>query len=461
MKTPTAPSPLDPAGQECPAPPTNQSSGTNVVARPKSIPRRRFLRGAGVALGLPLLGAMQPAFSSPAPDGPPRRMLGVCNNLGVLGDHFFPEQAGADYELSPYLSELAEHRDDFTVFSGVSHPSVDGSHASEVCFLTAAPHPANGGFRNTISLDQALAEHIGVRTRYSSLTLGVNVSKGRGSLSFTGSGVMIPCEESAAAVYRQLFLQGTAEEIERQVERLKLGESIMDTVAEHAGGLKRELGATDRARLDQYMTGVRELERRMVLAQEWERRPKPTTEELEPSDPDGSAAYMQKTRLMYDMARLAFETDSTRLITLYLDSSASPAISIDGIDITDGYHNLSHHGKNESKLAQLEAIDRQHMRLLNELLTNLRAVEEEEGTLLDRTMTLYGSNFGDANKHTTTNMPVILAGGGFRHGQHLAFDKEKNYPLPNLFVSMMQRMGVEQDRFASSTGTMKGLELQS
>lgn len=425
----------------------------------KALSRRHFLRGAGVALGLPFLSAMRPAIAAPDPDGPPRRMLGVCNNLGVLSDHFFPTQAGADYELSPYLSELADFRNDFTVFSGVSHPAVDGSHASEICFLTAAPHPANGGFRNTISLDQAMAEHIGVRTRYASLTLGVNVSKGRGSLSFTGSGVMIPCEESAAGVYRKLFLQGTPEEIERQVERLKLGESIMDAVAEHAGGLKRELGATDKARLDQYMTGVRELEHRMALAQEWERRPKPVTDEPEPKDAGSNAAYMQKTRLMYDMARLAFETDSTRLITLYLDSSASPAISIDGIDITDGYHNLSHHGKNASKLKQLEAIDREHMRLLAELFTNLRAVEEDGETLLDRTMTLYGSNFGDANKHTTTNMPVILAGGGFRHGQHLAFDTEKNYPLPNLFVSMLERMGIEQDSFASSTGSMRGLEL--
>src|SRR5690606_33808812 len=157
--------------------------------------RREFLRGAGVALGLPLLSAMRPAFAAPGDaEGPPRRMLAVCNNLGLLGDKFFPQAAGADYALSPYLEELAEHRNDFTVFSGVSHPDVDGSHASEICFLTAAPHPANGGFRNTISLDQAMAEHIGVQTRHASLTLGVNVSRGRGSLSFTGSGVMIPCE---------------------------------------------------------------------------------------------------------------------------------------------------------------------------------------------------------------------------------------------------------------------------
>jgi len=430
----------------------------------RSLPRRHFLRGAGVMLGLPLLDAMQPLFAQHGNKskngGIPRRMLAICNNLGLLESKFFPKQTGKDYELSSYLNVLREFRNDFTVFSGVSHPDVDGSHSSEVCFLTAAPHPANGGFRNSISLDQAMAEQIGVRTRFPSLTLGVNVNKGQRSLTWTGSGVMIPCDDSASALYRRLFLQGSEEEVERQIARLKLGESILDSVAGHASSLKQTLGPGDRERLDQYTTGVRELEHRLVLARAWERKPKPKPSKPEPNDPDNNRAYMEKVRLMYDMARLAFETDSTRLITLFLDSSNSPAIDIEGVPITDGYHNLSHHGKNESKLAQLEAIDTWHMKLLAGLLNSLKTSPEGGQTLLDRTMTLYGSNFGDANKHTTTNMPVVLAGGGFKHGRHLAFDKSRNYPLPNLFVSMLQRMGIETDRFASSTGTMRGLEFQ-
>jgi hypothetical protein len=433
------------------------SAAPAVLAR-KGLPRRAFLRGAGAALTLPLLDAMRPAFAGEKP-APPVRMLAICNNLGLLGDKFFPETAGAEYESTPYLGELKEYKNDFTVFSGVSHPDVDGSHNSEVCFLTAAPHPANGGFRNTISLDQFMAEHIGVHTRFPSLTLGVNVNKGQRSLSWTGSGVMIPCEDSASSVYRRLFLQGSEEEVERQIARLKLGESIMDSVAGHAAALKTDLGAADRARLDQYMTGVRELERRLVLARDWERKPKPAAPAPEPKDPGDSRAYMERVRLMYDMSKLAFETDSTRLIALFLDSANSPAIDVEGIEITDGYHNLSHHGRNESKLAQLEAIDKWHMRLLAELFGKLKGAGESGATLLDRTMVLYGSNFGDANKHTTDNMPVIFAGGGFRHGQHLAFSKERNYPLPNLFVNMIQRMGIEADKFASSTGTMRGLEL--
>jgi hypothetical protein len=412
------------------------------------ITRRTLLRGTGAALGLPHLEAFAQSKETP------RRMLAICNNLGVLPGGFFPTKPGRDYELPAYLKEIGAFRNDFTVFSGLSHPDVDGSHASEVCFLPAAPHPANGGFRNSISLDQVMAEQIGVKTRFPSLTFGVNVNRGQRSLTWTGGGVMIPCEDSPSAIYKRLFLQGSAEEIEQQMNRLKLGESIMDAVAEHARGLKKDLGSRDVERLDQYMTGVRELERRLVLAREWEKKPKPKTTAPEPKDPADSRLYMEKVRLMYDMARLAFETDSTRLITLFLDSSNSPAIDVEGIQITDGYHNLSHHGRNESKLAQLTAIDTWHFKLLNELFTKLKAAKEDGETLLDRSMVLYGSNFGDANKHTTDNLPVLLAGGGFKHGQHLAFDKQRNHPLPNLFLSMLHKMGVDTPKFASSTGTL-------
>jgi hypothetical protein len=167
---------------------------------------------------------------------------------------------------------------------------------------------------------------------------------------------------------------------------------------------------------------------------------------------------MEKVKVMYDLARLAFETDSTRAITLMLDGVSTPVLELEDAQIKDGYHNLSHHGKSEEKRSQLKTIDEWHMKLLAGLISDLKSVREEEETLLDRTMVLYGSNFGDANAHTCFNMPTILAGGGFKHGQHLAFDRARNYPLPNLFVSMLQRMGIETDRFASSTGTMRGLD---
>ena len=388
-------------------------------------------------------------------------MLGICNNLGLLPEKFFPAQtsAGRNYQLSPYLEHLAAHRDDFTVFSGVWHPDVDGGHPADNCFLTAAPHPGSGGFRNSISLDQFIAERNGQLTRFPSLTLGVNVQQGQRSLSWTGGGVLIPCEEKPSEVFKRLFLRGSAAEVQAQVRRLELGQSIMDAVAGQTKSLQRDLGARDRERLDQYFTGVRDLEQRLGKAREWEHKPKPVVTAKPPLDPANPREYMDKVRLMYDMARLAFETDSTRAVTLMLDSVNSPAIEVDGTDITDGYHNLSHHGKSTPKLKQLEAIDREHMKLLAQLFTDLKARKEGGETLLDRTMILYGSNLGNANTHVTTNLPVLFAGGGFKHGQHLAFDRERNYPLPNLFVSMLHRMGIESDKFATSTGTMRGLEL--
>jgi hypothetical protein len=418
------------------------------------ISRRALLRGAGVCVGLPLLEGMTPALK--AQTSTPRRVFAICNNLGLLPGEFFPTGTGANYTPSNYLKLLDAYRNQFTVFSGVSHPNVDGGHPADISFLTAAPHPASSSFRNTISLDQYIAERIGSQTRFPSLTLSVNT--GFRSLSWSGSGVAIPPEQSAANVFRQMFIQGTAQEVESKINDLNTGRSILDTVSAQARRLGQNVSPTDRARLDQYFTSVRELEGLLLASQGWERKPKPVVKEAEPQDLPSPAQYMAKVAQMYSLVRLAFETDSTRAVTLMLDSVSSPVLQIRGATINDGYHNLSHHGKSEDKLSQLRLIDTWHMRLLADLFKGLQSVRENGDTLLDRSMVLYGSNLGDANAHSTSNMPVLLAGGGFRHTNHLAFNREQNYPLPNLFVSMLQRMGIETGRFASSTGTMTGLE---
>src|SRR2546430_2461602 len=193
----------------------------------RGLSRRTFLRGAGIMLSLPLLDSMIPAFARAADNtaapgsaaAKPRRMLAVCNNLGLLPENFFPKDSGRNYTLSPYVEILKEHRSDFTVFSGVSHPDVDGGHPADNCFLTAAPHPGRGGFHNTISLDQYIGERIGHLTRFPSLNLGVNIQQGVRSLAWTSSGVLIPCEEKASDVFKRLFIQGTEEEIESQERR--------------------------------------------------------------------------------------------------------------------------------------------------------------------------------------------------------------------------------------------------
>jgi hypothetical protein len=420
----------------------------------KALPRRRFLKGVGVGLGLPFLNA-----SGNSPAEPPGRMLLISNNLGVLPKPFFPKDAGPDYTLSPYLEELRDFRNDFTVFSGLSHPNVSGGHSTENCFLTAAKDPTGSGFRNTISLDQFAVEQLGQQTRFPTLNLGVNIDKANRSLSWTRDGVLLPAEDSPAKLFQRMFVQGSQGEVERRLHQLKERGSILDAVSDDMRGFQRQLGADDRERMDQYFTSVRELEESLHRAGEWEQQPKPTTEQAPPEDIPDKAKFFPKLELMLSMAQLAFESDSTRIVNLMVDGFATPVFEISEREKSlNGYHNLSHHGQAKEKIAQLERVDHRQMKALRALLENLAASPDRGERLLDRTMVLFGSNMGDANVHNNTNLPILLAGGGFRHGQHLAFDSSENTPLCNLYVSMLQRLGVETDQFASSEGTLTGLQ---
>jgi hypothetical protein len=419
-----------------------------------ALTRRTFLRGTSVALALPLLDAMNRSLvlASAGRGEAPRRMVAICTGLGIHTPYLFPETAGRDYAATPYLEVLSGHRDQFTVFSGLSHPEVDGGHSSELSFLTAAPHPGGGGFRNTISLDQHVAERMGSTTRFASLTL----STGQHSHSWTRSGIRVPADVLPSKVFARLFLDGSPEEVRGQVRRLADGQSIMDTVQDQARAIERRLGHRDRAKLDEYFTSVRELEIRLAKGQEWARTPKPKVNVPPPRDIANHADLVGRTRLMYDLIHLALQTDSTRLVTLGI-TGLSVVPPIEGVSLD--WHNLSHHGKDPSKLEQLAIIEKAELKLLGDLLAKLRATSEGDATLLDRTMVLFGSNLGNASSHDTKNMPVLLAGGGFKHGQHLAFEAQNHPPLANLFVSMLQRLGLEDQTFASGTGTLAGLEL--
>ena len=416
-----------------------------------TLSRRTFLRGTGVAMSLPMLEAMLPRRRSAGPPAPGRSLLAINVTFGLHAPFFFPESAGRGYEFTPYLETLADMREDFTVFSGLSHPEVDGGHPSEASFLTAAKHPASGFFKNSISLDQVVAEKIGGETRFAYLPLSI----GKGSLSFSRSGIEIPAETSPSSVFAKLFMSASEAEARAQLAGLREGRSIMDTVRAAASRLQREVGAGDRERLEGYFTSVRETEKRLVKAEQWAHRPKPKVEVSPPRDNPKRADVIGRVRLMYDLAQLALRTDSTRVITLKA-AGANLRPPIPGV--TMDYHNLSHHGREPDKIAQLRLIEMEHMRAFADLLRGLRDAREGEGSLLDRTLVLLGSNLGNGSSHNCKNMPVILAGGGFDHGQHLAFDTENNEPLPNLFVTMLQRLGIETDRFASSTGTLRGLQ---
>ena len=414
------------------------------------IDRRNFLRAAGISLGLPTLESFGASSEQPSP----RRMIAINQDLGFIPKLFFPKGEGREYELSSYLERIACHRDKFTVFSGLSHPGVDGGHRADKSFLTAAPHPGRASFRNTISLDQLMANEVGHETRFRSFSLSINDSR---SLSYTQAGVEIPTIKSASELYKKMFLQGDQKAIEAQVERLKRRGSILDVVMGQSKALNKRVTTADRERIDQFETAVRSLELRLTEAQAWEMRPKPKVDAQMPDYPSDKKQFFEMIRMMNDMSRLALQTDSTRVITLFLGSVRTPGVDFGNGRTIGGYHNISHHGKDEAKLKQLAEIEIGQMELLNELLQNLKDVEEADGNLLDHTMVLYGCHMGDANIHNNKNLPIILAGGGFKHGQHLAFSGENNTPLANLYVSMLEDMGLEKSKFASSTGTLTGL----
>lgn len=380
-------------------------------------------------------------------------MICINTSLGLHTPNLFPTEAGRDYRLTPYLEPIAEFRDDFTVFSGLSHPEVDGGHPAEMCYLTAAPHPRADNFKNTISLDQYAIERLVPDTRFGSLVLSSSSSRG---LSYTRSGVPIPADERPSRVFKSMFVNGSPKEIDAQVQRLKQGQSIMDTLLEEAKDFQRDLGAGDKQKLDEYFSSVREVEKRLVNAQDWTRRPKPSVNAKPPTDITSAVEVPARVRLMIDLMHLALQTDSTRFITFALNGlNAVPVIA----GVTQDWHNLSHHGQDPAKLAELRIIETEQMQLFGELLAKLKGTREQDGTLLDRTIVMFGSNLGNASSHDNKNLPIIVAGGGFRHGQHLAFDPHKNPPLCNLYVQFLQRLGADVDAFGSSTGTIPGFEL--
>ncbi|HEX3149291.1 MAG TPA: DUF1552 domain-containing protein [Gemmataceae bacterium] len=413
--------------------------------------RRTFLRSAGVCIGLPLLDAMLPIglrAEQKAAAMRAKRMILIGRPLGMHTAYLFPEKAGLDYEPSRYLKPLAGHRKDFTVFSGMSHRGYNAGHGTEVALFTGvAPEGMRpGDVRNTISLDQEVASRLGGETRFASLQLG------GGDLSWNRKGVKVPSEASASRAFKALFIDGTPAEVAREIERLRTGQSILDGVREQVNALAKTLGPADRQRLDLMQTSIREAEDRLNQDQAWVKKPKPKVP-VKPFTEDhvSDAKMLEREKQWYDLAHLALMTDSTRSLALYLWSHTE-RLTLEGVTIS--HHDASHHGQDDSKIKQLAIIEEAEMRLFAEFLGNMKATDEGGVPLLDRTAVLHASNLGNASAHTSDNLPIILAGGGFKHAGHVAFDRKDNKPLSNLFVRMLQQMGIETDRFGSSTGVL-------
>lgn len=412
---------------------------------PSPLDRRTFLRSAGVAIGLPFLDAMRPARAAEAKKTAtlPRRMLLVGRPLGLYAPYFFPEHTGKNYAPSRYLKILQAYRNDFTVFSGMSHRYPAG-HFAEVGLMTGV-HPdfiRPNDIRNSISLDQEVAAHLAGQTRFSSLVIG------GGNAAWNRRGVRIPSESRATQVFRKLFIRGTPEEEARELRRLRDGQSILDDVRGQVQSINRRLGTADRQRLDLYLSSVREAEQRLQQDELWSKTPKAQVKVPPPTTDYGGTQLVQRSRQWYDIVHLALQTDSTRVISLWLGSQERPEIE----GVTIAHHDASHHGQEPSKLEQLARIEEAELKVLAEFLDKMKKSTEGEQTLLDRTMIFYASNLGNSSSHDNNNLPILLAGGGFQHQGHVAYDRKNNALLSNLFVRMLHQMGIETKSFGASTG---------
>ena len=415
----------------------------------RSIDRRTFLRASGVALALPLLESMHPALARAAVESP-RRMLNISSTLGLYSASWFPKQAGDDYEATEYLSLINEHRDRYTLFSRFSHQDQTGRqpHNSEITWLTSARRPGLDGFRNSISLDQVAANHLGYVTRFPSIVLGTATPQ---SQSYTRSGAMVPAETSPAHLFKKLFLQGTPEEVARQVQSLNDGGSILDRLKSQTTSLRKRVSATDRQKLDAYFDAVRTAEMELAEVKAWQNKPKPVVEEEPPTDVPNRADLIGRIKAMFRMIPLILETDSSRVISMMIqDHAVVPQVE----GVRSDQHSLSHHGQDETKIAQLKKIEVEIVKAFGGLLTQLGERSDANGPLIDHTTVLFGSNLGNANAHTPRDLPILIAGGGYRHGKHIVHEGKENAPLCNLFVTMLQSMNVETDSFGQSTGAL-------
>ena len=414
--------------------------------------RRRFLQAGGVCIALPALTQLEAAGAVETP----RRMVCVGNEFGMYPGAFWPTKSGRDYELTQLLKPLESHRQDFSLFSHLDH-GLKGGHFAVHTFLTGVKSAeAKGMPEGGISLDQRAAEFVGSRTRFPSLTIGSETGLHGGcQMSWTRTGTRIPPIKGPRELFRALFVQDNVAAKQKAADRLLLQSSILDAVLGDAKQLQRKLGKADKQKLDEYFSAVRDVEVKLDLDRHWQNIPKPKASIGEPRD-EGLTRDLPK---IYDLIVLALQTDSTRVATVEIGGSFAAS----DLGIRKGYHGLSHHGKVKTNIDTLVQIEKYQVEQFARFLDKLKSVRQPntDATLLDSTMALMGSGMGNANSHTNSDLPIVLAGGGFKHGEHKRYPDvaRRRVPLSNLFVSMLQRFGVETDEFSTSSGTMNGLEL--
>lgn len=383
------------------------------------------------------------------------KMVCVGNSFGMYPEAFFPKKVGTGFDLPHLLEPLAEHRGDFSVFSNLDH-GIKGGHFAVHSFLSGVKtEEAKSMPEGNITVDQRAAEYVGASARFPSLTVGSDTGLHGGCrMSWTRSGARVPPITSPKELFKKLFVGEGAAARERELERMKLKGSILDAVYGEAKSLQGRLDGRDREKLEEYFSSVRDVEKRIEQQEHWQNVPKPKVEYGEPE----YRGIVQDLPALFDLIVLALQTNSTRVATLEV---ASDGFNTRDLGVKGGYHSLSHHGKKKESIEQLLKIERYQMEQYARFLGKLKAVsaEDEDGVLAESTMVMFGSGMGNGNAHTNSKLPIMLAGGGFKHGEHKVYSKKAQVPLCNLYLSMLQRFGVETDFFGKSSGTLSGLEV--
>ena len=407
--------------------------------------RRYFLKSSGVALALPLMESTGIAASDAKP--PVQRLVSIGTYFGFHTPSFFPTTPARDYKLPRLLKPLEGLRKRFSIFSGLDHRALNG-HRYWSNYLT-------GTSASSVSFDQLVAKKVGQETRFASLQ--VTCGAATGLMSFTREGISLPPIGRPSVLYRTLFSSDSDKA--RMEYMLDSGRSVLDLVNREAQSLKKNVNARDRVKLDEYFSSLRAVEKNIQKQRLWLKRPTPKVKfELPDFDPIAPNLTLECESIMYDLIALALETDSTRVVSFTLPGSGQ-VFTIDGERLDTGYHGFSHHGNDPDKIAGFNRIGREHIERFASFLKRLESKTLPNGSaLLDSTAVLYGSGMGDANTHNNSRLPILLAGGPFKHGRYHAIDRDhetNSTPLlGDLFLTIMQSMGLEQDRFAMAKRNM-------
>ena len=419
-------------------------------------PRRELLRGLGIAVALPGFDSLY-ANSVQEPANTVRRFVCVSPNYGMNPGGFFPAETGSSYRMPALLEALQPHRDAMTLFTNLDHPGVGGGHGCSNTFLNGVDlKNTKDNPQRLLSLDQLLAEKVGRTTRYPSLLLG------SGGFSWSRAGIRLPTQTDPVRVFTNLFMDDTAKAKQQERQFLSEDSSILDVVLQDAKSLRLRLAGSDQKKLDQFLTSIREVEQKLQRQAEWIDRRKPSAKDdvIRGRDDDDTIVDLQypyNTSVMYDLMVLALQTNSTNVIC-YGHPGGNRLFPFDGITL--GYHSLTHHGKRPELLKELSIIERFYASQFATFLKSMKETQDSDGRpLLDSTVVLFGSGMGNASSHSSRNLPVLLSGGGFKHGMHHRFDRKgrDGRPLGDLFVSVLQQFGIEQDQFSNDNGNLNHL----